>query len=93
MAIVTPGEFMMIDPFARSAAVNSARTSDAGRVNSFAGINTTRQDKFQGREQRRWGDSVYWDVPPPVLWLDGPYFLSPFDDTMFIAPTFIDIWA
>ena len=83
----------MIDPFARALAVTPARASDASRFSSFAGLNITRQDKFQGREQRRWGDSVYWDVPPPVLWLDAPYFLSPFDDVLFVAPAFIDIWA
>jgi hypothetical protein len=83
----------VIDPFSRSVAVSSARAGSTGLVNSLAGINITRQDKFQGREQRRWGDSAYWDVPPPVLWLDGPYFLSPFDDTLFVESAFIDIWA
>lgn len=83
----------MNDPFARSAAINSARASNAGRYNAFAGINTTRQDKFQARQQRRWGDSAYWNIPAPVLWLEDPYLLSPFDDILFVAPAFVDIWA
>ncbi|WP_446745407.1 hypothetical protein [Silvibacterium acidisoli] len=82
----------MNDLFTRSSAVNGARPITASRYNSFSGMNTSRQDKFQAREQRRWGDWAYWEIPAPVLWLETPYVLSPFDDTLFVAPVFVDIW-
>jgi len=27
-----------------------------------------------------------------VLWLEDPYVLSPFDDILFVAPAYVDIW-
>ena len=83
----------MIDPFATTAVINSVRASAAGLYNSYSGVNTTRRDRFQAREQRRWGDCTYWGIPAPVLWLEDPYFLSPFDDILFVAPAYVDIWA
>lgn len=82
-----------MDPFGKSDAVNSLRDNAAGRYGSFAGVNTTRQYKFQAREQRRWGDWSYWEIPAPVLWLEEPYVLSPFDDILFVSPVLVDIWA
>jgi hypothetical protein len=80
------------DPFAKTTVLNSARDSMAGRYNSYSGANTTRQERFQARERRRWGDCTYWSIPSPVLWLEEPYVLSPFDDILFIAPAYVDIW-
>jgi hypothetical protein len=82
----------MIDPFARGGVTNLAYDRAPVRGGSFAGVNTTRLDKFQAREQRRWGDWSYWRIPPPVLWLEEPYVLSPFDDILFVAPSYVDIW-
>ena len=84
---------MANEPLARSAATNSARASNAVRYNSFAGVNTTRQEKFQAREDRRLGGAAYWSIPSPVLWLEDPFVLSPFDDILFVEPAFVDIWA
>lgn len=84
---------MRNDSFAKSAAIKSPLSSQAGRYSSFAGVNTTRQDKFQAREQRRWGDGAYWDIPAPVVWLEDPFLLSPLEDVLFGAPVFVDIWG
>jgi hypothetical protein len=78
--------------FTSARAINGVRPVNAARYDSFAGVNTSRQDKFLAREQRRWGDWTYWEIPAPVLWLETPYILSSFDDTLFVAPAFVDIW-
>ena len=82
----------MNDPFAKSAITNSVRDKSAWGYSPYSGANTTRQEKFEARERRRWGDSVYWSIPAPVLWLEDPYVLSPFDDILFVEPVFVDIW-
>ncbi len=83
----------MNDLFSRGPAFNSARASAGGGYGSWTGVNTTRQDRFQARAQRRWGDVTYWSMPAPVLWLEDPFVLSPFDDILFVEPAFVDIWA
>jgi len=80
------------DPFAKTAIMNSVRDKPAWGYSPYSGANTTRQEKFQARERRRWGDSAYWGIPAPVLWLENPFVLSPFDDILFVEPAFIDIW-
>jgi hypothetical protein len=82
----------VIDPFATVVVTNSAYDRATGRYSSFAGVNTTRLDRFQARGQRRWGDWSYWRIAPPVLWLEDPYVLSPFDDILFVEPAFVDLW-
>ena len=79
-------------PF-KNAAMNPARGNSALGYSPYSGVNTTRQEKFQARESRRWGDAAYWNIPAPVLWLEDPFVLSPFDDVLFVAPAFVDIWA
>lgn len=74
----------------KSVAGDALRDNEARR---YTGANITRQDKFLAREQRRWGDWTYWEIPAPVLWLEEPYVLSPFDDILFVEPVFVDIWA
>jgi hypothetical protein len=83
----------VIDPFATVAFTSSVRANAGLGYNAYSGINTTRQDRFQAREQRRWGDWTYWGIPAPVLWLEDPFVLSPFDDILFITPAYVDIWA
>jgi len=72
---------------------NSAPDKSAWEYNSYSGVNATRQERFQARQSRRWGDATYWNIPAPVLWLEGPFVLSPFDDVLFVVPPCVDIWA
>ena len=83
----------MNDPFAITTLRNSVRDTAVSGYSSYSGINTTRQERFQARERRRWGDWTYWGVPAPLLWLEDPFVVSPFEDILFITPAFIDIWA
>ncbi len=83
---------MVIDPFATVVLRNSVGNGGWG-YNGYSGVNVTRQDRFQSRERRRWGDWAYWTIAPPVLWLGSPVVLSPFDEAIYVEPAYIDIWA
>ena len=77
----------------RTTPMNYAPDNSAWGYNPYSGVNTTRQERFRARQSRRWGDATYFNIPAPVLWLEEPFVLSPFDDILFVAPECVDIWA
>ena len=79
-------------PF-KAASMNYASDNSAWGYNPYSGVNTNRQERFRARQSRRWGDATYFNIPAPVLWLEDPFVLSPFDDILFVAPTCVDIWG
>jgi hypothetical protein len=79
-------------PF-NNAASKSGRDKASWGYNSYNAVNATRELRYQAREMRRWGDPTYWGIPTPVLWLEDPFVVSPFEDVVFVEPAFIDIWA
>lgn len=56
---------------------NPARPNPAPSPNArnssgttYAGMNNTRQGKFEGRSDRRWGDWAVLEFSLPLLWFD-----------------------
>jgi hypothetical protein len=75
------------NPFSNRPNVSSARLAP------YAGVNTTRQGKFEARKNRRWGDWDILEFPPPFLWLDAPC-LAGLDDVFECPqPLWIDPWS
>jgi hypothetical protein len=84
---------MITNLFPQSGPISSVPNRSVGQYNSYVGVNTNRQDRFQARQERRWGDWGYLDVPTPVLWLNDAMVFSPFEEAAVETAVFVDIWA
>jgi hypothetical protein len=62
------------------------------RGTAYAGINTTRQGKFEARSDRRWGDWSILGLAIPLLWFDAAYLAAADDVLGCPDPEIIDLW-